>query len=83
MNNLFQNFNKPNEEKKKEENVSPTLNTTQNSQTQPQKEDSGYEFLVKEIKETYQLYQLDDKLILDALKKAEGDVEKAMTILFS
>jgi len=44
---------------------------------------TGYDFLVKELKETYQLQQLDDKLILEALKKANGDVEQAMTILFS
>ena len=45
-------------------------------------EENCFEFLVKDIKETYQL-QIDDKIILSALKKSNGDVEKTMEILFS
>jgi len=44
--------------------------------------DEGLAFLAKEIKENYQI-DLDEKIIIDALKKANGDVEKAMLILFS
>lgn len=47
------------------------------------KEESGFDFLVKEMKEMYQLGTLDDKLILDALKKANGNMDEALTILFA
>lgn len=43
-------------------------------------QEDGYDFLVNEIKKTYEL-ELDDNIILDALKKANGDIEKAMNIL--
>jgi len=46
------------------------------------KKDDGYDFLVKEIKNTYEL-QIDDSVILEALQKANGDVEQALQILFS
>jgi len=74
--NLFQNFTQPKEEAK------PQHDDIKIEKIE-KKEESGYDFLVKDIKETYQLSQLDDKIILEALKKAEGDVEKAMSILFS
>jgi len=63
-------------------------NQSENAQTEVKKEnvknekDEGLEFLAKEIKENYQI-DLDDNLIIDALKRANGDVEKAIQLLFS
>jgi len=68
--NLFNNFGKV--EPKKEE-----------QKPVEKKEENGYEFLVKEMKELYQLQNLDDQLILSALQKSNGDVNEALNILFA
>jgi len=60
-----------------------TFNPRVEEKDKKSNDENGYDFLVKELKEMYQLHELDDKIILEALKKANGDVEKAMTILFS
>jgi len=39
------------------------------------------DFLVKEIKQTYQI-DLEDKIIKEAVKKANGDIDKAIEFLF-
>jgi hypothetical protein len=72
----FQNLVKPKEEAKAQ-----TESKKENPVKSDKKED-GFDFLVKEIKQTYDL-QLDDEIILQALKKANGDIEQAMLILFS
>jgi len=76
--NLFSN-NFPNQ------NTQPENKTEVKPEVKPQehKEESGFDFLVKEMKDIYQLHQLDDKLILEALKKANGDIEQALTVLFA
>jgi len=79
---LFQNQNNT-QQPQTQQNQEIQKNQKEEKHTEKNADESGYDFLVKELKETYQLYQLDDKIILDALKKANGDVEKAMTILFA
>jgi len=84
--NFFGNNQCQNQEAKKEEqkeNSKEQKTDYPEKKEEPLKEESGYDFLVKEIKEMYQLHQFDDKVILEALKKANGDVEQAMTIIFS
>jgi len=61
-------------------------NNINNQQTQPESnnkkdEDDGMDFLVKEIKQTYQI-DLEDKIIKEAVKKANGDIDKAIEFLF-
>jgi len=73
LENIFNANKEKNEEKKPE---------VKKEEKKPE-EDTGYGFLLKELKETYQLNELDDKIILEALKKANGDIEQAFTILFS
>jgi len=60
-------------------------NNINNKQAQPEnikkEEDDGMNFLVKEIKQTYQI-DLDDMIIKEAVKKANGDIGKAVEFLF-
>ena len=76
--NNFRKFANPEEVSAKNK---PEEVKTQKEESKPNEEE-GYNFLVKEIKQTYEL-QLDDNIILEAVKKANGDIEQAMIILFS
>ena len=72
---MFQKFVNPQQTQAKEE---PKMETVEKNE----KPVDGFDFLVKEIKQTYEL-TLPDEVILEALKKSNGDVEKALSILFS
>ena len=52
-----------------------------NKPQQEKKENDGYELLLEEFKETYHL-DIKDHVILEALKKNKGDIEKTLDQLF-
>ena len=76
--NMFENLVKGQEPQQSQKKQETKIETSAKNE----KKDDGYDFLVKEIKQTYDL-QIDDSVILEALKKANGDVEQTMLILFS
>jgi len=79
--------NKSNSTRNSNNNNQNIINTNNinNKQAQPEnikkEEDDGMNFLVKEIKQTYQI-DLDDMIIKEAVKKANGDIGKAVEFLF-
>jgi hypothetical protein len=84
--NFFKNmFNKFMNPQQTQEDVKKNTETQKESKKESvAKNEDGFDFdfLVKELKSTYNL-ELDDSIILEALKATNGDVEKALQKLFS
>jgi len=75
-------WKKNNKQEIPQEDLKKEIEIQKEKNTPSQQDDEALKFLAKEIKENYEI-ELDENVIMEALKKANGDVEQAMIILFS
>ena len=72
-----------NKNQKKENDTKENKNDDMNNDENKKSEDKNvYKKLIEELKSTYELINIDDENIEEAIKLADGDKDKALEFLF-